>query len=42
MKKMMAESQTNSITEEILAEAERQGEELVGDPQMLKEPGENL
>ncbi|XP_039205314.1 pericentriolar material 1 protein isoform X8 [Crotalus tigris] len=38
MKKMMAESQTNSITEEILAEAERQGEELVGDPQMLKEP----
>ncbi|ETE73288.1 Pericentriolar material 1 protein, partial [Ophiophagus hannah] len=28
MKKMMAESQTNSITEEILAEAERQGEEL--------------
>ncbi|XP_070613719.1 pericentriolar material 1 protein isoform X7 [Erythrolamprus reginae] len=38
MKKMMAESQTNSITEEILAEAERQGEELIGDPQMLKEP----
>uniref|UniRef100_A0A8C6X9V4 Pericentriolar material 1 n=1 Tax=Naja naja TaxID=35670 RepID=A0A8C6X9V4_NAJNA len=38
MKKMMAESQTNSITEEILAEAERQVEELVGDPQMLKEP----
>uniref|UniRef100_J3S989 Pericentriolar material 1 protein n=1 Tax=Crotalus adamanteus TaxID=8729 RepID=J3S989_CROAD len=38
MKKVMAESQTNSITEEILAEAERQGEELVGDPQMLKEP----
>ncbi|XP_060542775.1 pericentriolar material 1 protein isoform X9 [Pantherophis guttatus] len=38
MKKMMAESQTNSITEEILAEAERQGEELVGDPQMLKQP----
>ncbi|XP_015743621.1 pericentriolar material 1 protein-like [Python bivittatus] len=38
MKKMMAESQTNSISEEILAEAERQGEELVGDPQMLKEP----
>ncbi|XP_026553713.1 pericentriolar material 1 protein isoform X6 [Pseudonaja textilis] len=38
MKKMMVESQTNSITEEILAEAERQGEELVGDPQMLKEP----
>ncbi|XP_013907777.1 PREDICTED: pericentriolar material 1 protein isoform X6 [Thamnophis sirtalis] len=38
MKKMMSESQSNSITEEILAEAERQGEELVGDPQMLKEP----
>ncbi|XP_062991633.1 pericentriolar material 1 protein isoform X2 [Elgaria multicarinata webbii] len=38
MKKMVAEAQTNSITEEILADSESHGEELVGDPQMLKEP----
>ncbi|XP_053260435.1 pericentriolar material 1 protein isoform X9 [Podarcis raffonei] len=38
MKKMVAEAQSNSITEEILSGAESHGEELVGDPQMLKEP----
>ncbi|KAL8207366.1 UNVERIFIED_CONTAM: hypothetical protein K2H54_055434 [Gekko kuhli] len=38
MKKMVAEAQTNNITEEILAGAESHGEELAGDPQMLKEP----
>uniref|UniRef100_A0A8D2LYL9 Pericentriolar material 1 n=1 Tax=Varanus komodoensis TaxID=61221 RepID=A0A8D2LYL9_VARKO len=42
MKKMVAEAQRlNSITEEILADSESHVE-LVGDPQMLKEPGENL
>ncbi|XP_060134832.1 pericentriolar material 1 protein isoform X7 [Zootoca vivipara] len=38
MKNMVAEAQSNSITEEILSGAESHGEELVGDPQMLKEP----
>ncbi|XP_061440803.1 pericentriolar material 1 protein isoform X3 [Rhineura floridana] len=38
MKKMVAEAQTNSITEEILAGGESHGKELAGDPQMLKEP----
>ncbi|XP_053110484.1 pericentriolar material 1 protein isoform X3 [Hemicordylus capensis] len=38
MKKMVAEAQNNNIAEEILAGAESQGEELIGDPQMLKEP----
>lgn len=39
MKKMVAETQANNIVEEILAGAESQGEQLAGDPQMLKEPG---
>nr|XP_056711052.1 pericentriolar material 1 protein [Euleptes europaea] len=38
MKKMVAEAQTNDIAEEILAGEESHGEELAGDPQMLKEP----
>ncbi|XP_077158237.1 pericentriolar material 1 protein isoform X3 [Paroedura picta] len=38
MKKMVAEAQTNNIAEEILAGAKSHGEELAGDPQMLKEP----
>ncbi|XP_078250760.1 pericentriolar material 1 protein isoform X11 [Pogona vitticeps] len=38
MKKMAAEAETNSISAEILAGSENNGEELVGDPQMLKEP----
>ncbi|KAJ6668585.1 hypothetical protein lerEdw1_012067 [Lerista edwardsae] len=38
MKKMVAETQANNIVEEILAGAESQGEQLAGDPQMLKEP----
>ncbi|XP_060102403.1 pericentriolar material 1 protein [Heteronotia binoei] len=38
MKKMVVEAQTNNIAEEILAGAESHGEELAGDPQMLKEP----
>ncbi|XP_054845650.1 pericentriolar material 1 protein isoform X3 [Eublepharis macularius] len=38
MKKIVAEAQTNNIAEEILASAESHGEELAGDPQMLKEP----
>ncbi|XP_067324848.1 pericentriolar material 1 protein isoform X4 [Anolis sagrei] len=38
MKTMEAEAQTNNITSEILASAENHGEDLVGDPQILKEP----
>ncbi|XP_066489058.1 pericentriolar material 1 protein isoform X2 [Tiliqua scincoides] len=38
MKKMVAEAQANNIVEEILADVESQGEQLAGDPQMLKEP----
>ncbi|XP_048365372.1 pericentriolar material 1 protein isoform X3 [Sphaerodactylus townsendi] len=38
MQKMVAEAQTSNIAEEILASEESHGEELAGDPQMLKEP----
>uniref|UniRef100_A0A8D0DLC3 Pericentriolar material 1 n=1 Tax=Salvator merianae TaxID=96440 RepID=A0A8D0DLC3_SALMN len=38
MKKVAEEAQTNSITEEILADGESHSEKLVGDPQTLKEP----
>lgn len=39
MKKMVEEAQANNIAKEILAGAESHCEELAGDPQMLKEPG---
>ncbi|KAH0616162.1 hypothetical protein JD844_027082 [Phrynosoma platyrhinos] len=38
MKKMVAEAETNSITSEILAGTASHGEELAGDPHILKEP----
>ncbi|XP_019381536.1 PREDICTED: pericentriolar material 1 protein isoform X7 [Gavialis gangeticus] len=38
MKKMAAEAQTNNLSDEILSSDGAQGEELVGDSEILKEP----
>lgn len=42
MKKMAAEAQTNNLSDEILSGDGAQGEELVGDSEILKEPGKKV
>jgi len=41
MKKMATEAQTNSLSDELLDGGGNRDQDLVGDAQMLKEPGKD-